>query len=291
MTSALDASEIAAALTTARYGRSLRVLTTTDSTNDDARRDAAEGAPDGHVVVADQQRAGRGSHGRHWSSSSGTDLYLSVVARPSLALAALPPLTLAVGLGVSEGADEALAAVGRTERTRVKWPNDVWLSQRKCAGILVETVPQPPARAPAPVLVIGIGLNVNRTRFPPELRELATSLRGQEERPVFDRAQVLSVLLAAVERWVDRFIAEGGSAVARALDAKLALRGQRVRCGELEGTLLGVAASGALRLRTARGPRELIAGRIEPLPADPPGAATELNPASLASPGGRRDEA
>lgn len=260
----LDAQRIAAELTTRRYGRSLRVLPITDSTNEDARRDASAGVPDGHVVVADAQRAGRGSQGRSWSSSAGTDLYLSIVARPGLPLEALPPLTLAVGIGVSESADDALAAAGRRERTGVKWPNDVWLGHRKCAGILVEAVTQ--VGAP-PLLVIGIGLNVNRTRFAPELRDIATSLRGDDSRAPLDRVAVLCGLLAAVEHWVDRFAAEGGAGVARALDTRLALRGARVRCEPYEGTLIGVADSGALRLRTEAGVRELIAGRIEPLEA------------------------
>src|SRR5689334_18189002 len=98
----IAAERVLPQLRTVRYGRSLRVLATTDSTNDDAHEDAARGALDGHVVVADAQRSGRGSHGRTWASPAGTDLYLSIVARPELSLNELPPLTLAVGLAVAE---------------------------------------------------------------------------------------------------------------------------------------------------------------------------------------------
>lgn len=255
----LEPAQVLARLTTTRLGRSLRILSVSDSTNDDARRDALGGAPDGHVVVADAQRKGRGSHGRDWASPPADDLYLSIVARPPLALPQLPPLTLAVGLGVA-GAVESL--IGRPgPAVEVKWPNDVRVGGRKCAGILIEASSLGSELGP---LVIGIGLNVNRLEWPQELQATATSLRaatGRGER--FDRTQVLAQLLADVESWIDRFVMEGGAAVAAALDAKLAMRGQWVRCGGVEGRLAGVAPSGAVRIETERGVRELVGGRLE----------------------------
>src|SRR6185503_19101937 len=118
------------------------------------------------------QRRGRGSHGRSWASPSGGDLYLSIVARPQLPLAQLAPLTLAVGLGVADAADAVLGAAARAP-ARVKWPNDVWLGGKKCAGILVETR----SGSAAPELIVGVGVNVNRVSFPDELAVTATSLR------------------------------------------------------------------------------------------------------------------
>ena len=253
-------------LRTLRYGRSLRVLPETDSTNDDARADAAAGAVDGHVVVADAQRHGRGSHGRSWASPAGTDLYLSIVARPERPLAQLAPLTLAVGLGVVECVDAMLGNQALAP-ARVKWPNDVWIGTKKCAGILVEAraVAGPGSAPERAELVIGIGLNVNRLDFPEELATSATSLRASREpSTLLDRAMVLVTLLRHVERRVDHFVARGGEPLAAALQPRLALRGTRVRCDGREGTLLGVASSGALRLATDSGMVELISGRIEP---------------------------
>jgi BirA family biotin operon repressor/biotin-[acetyl-CoA-carboxylase] ligase len=259
----LAPERIAALLQTARYGRSLRVVALTDSTNDDALGDAAAGAVDGHVVVADAQRSGRGSHGRQWTSPAGTDLYLSIVAQPQLPPAQLPTLTLAVGLGVAEAVDELLVAGEAAREVRaaqVKWPNDVWLRGRKCAGVLVE------ARSSLPQVVIGIGLNVNRTEFPPELSALASSLRlEQPERVPVDRARALAVLLLAIERAVDRLVAQGPDALMLELGSRLALRGTRVRCGDRVGHIVGVAPSGALRLATDHGVVELVAGRVEPV--------------------------
>ena len=255
-----------ALLRTRAYGRSLELLQSTESTNDDARRAAEGGAPDGHVVLAETQLSGRGQHGRSWASPPGSDLYLSIVARPKLPLSALPPLTLAVGLGVAEAAEE-LMAHSHAPRAEVKWPNDVLLSGYKCAGILVETSSALPAGADPNsaqvAAVIGIGLNVNRLDWPDELRRSATSLRAHRpgaER--IDRALALAALLGAVERWVDALQTRGGEAMARELDARLALRGRRVRCGDVEGVLAGVAGSGAVRIATDNGMRELLAGRI-----------------------------
>lgn len=250
---------VASLLTTRRYGRSLEVLEVTDSTNDDARRAALGGASSGHTVVADRQQAGRGSQGRVWSSPGGLDLYLSIVDRPPLSVAALPPLTLAVGLGVASAVDALLG--GATAGARVKWPNDVWLDGKKCAGVLVEASSQ---GEQLQSLVIGIGLNLNRLAFEGELADSATSLRAQHPSgDPLDRGAALAAVLAHVENWVDRFVAEGAASVASALDVRLAMLGEPVRCAGLQGRLLGVSAAGAALIETARGPCEAFSGRLE----------------------------
>jgi BirA family biotin operon repressor/biotin-[acetyl-CoA-carboxylase] ligase len=250
----LAPARIAARLATRVYGRSLEVRESTESTNDDARRAAAEGAPRGHLVVADAQTRGRGARGRTWSSPAGADLYVSIVERVPVPADRLAPLTLAVGLGVAD----AIARSAPPLEPRVKWPNDVWVAEKKCAGILVEASS---TGGRIETLVIGIGLGVNRTEWDPELAPIATSLRAARGMPV-DRADALAALLACVERWVDRFAAEGAAPVVEALEARLALRGERVRCDGAEGVLLGVSASGAARIETATGVRELIAGTL-----------------------------
>jgi BirA family transcriptional regulator, biotin operon repressor / biotin---[acetyl-CoA-carboxylase] ligase len=252
-------------LNTTRYGRSLEIVARTGSTNDDARQRAAAGAADGHTIVADTQNAGRGSRGRQWSSPPGQDLYVSIVARVPVALAQLPPLTLAVGLAVAEAVDATLGDDGRghsSGRARVKWPNDVWIDERKVAGILIEGAS---TGHHLESVVIGIGLNVNRRAFPEGLDTPATSLQlaAKAGNPELNRSDVLATLLLAVERWVDRFVAHGVDPIVNALDQRLALRGERVRCDERIGTLAGVARSGALRLRTENGFEDVFSGRIE----------------------------
>lgn len=262
----LDTSDIGQRLRTRSIGRSLRVLEVTASTNDDARRDSLAGAHDGHVVVADYQSQGRGSQGRVWESPAGTDLYVSIVSRPSVALHTLPKLTLAVGLGVSHAVDALLAsnAGSSTARSQVKWPNDVWVDEHKVAGVLVEASTVGDVIS---AVIIGIGLNVNRARFSPEISPLATSLhraRGLEQ-PAFDRAQVLCVLLEHVEACVDRFVADGPEGIITEVNERLALRGRRVTHEGLEGTLLGLAPGGGILIEGEHGVIERVAGRLLPL--------------------------
>lgn len=256
---------VQALLQTTRFGRSLEIREITDSTNDDARAASNAGARDGHVVVADTQRKGRGSRGRQWDSPAGSDLYLSIVSHVATPLHEIAPLTLAVGLGVAEAVDRLLArgtgSFDAPPRAEIKWPNDVWVRGKKIAGVLVEGASVGETSLP---LVIGIGLNVNREQFPDGLDTQATSLRLESGRPCA-RARVLATLLDHVERAVDRFVQEGAAATAREVDQRLCLRGQRARCDELSGVVLGLAASGALRLEVDGQPREIFAGTLRPL--------------------------
>ena len=129
----------------------------TASTMDDASAAAAQGASDGHVVLADEQTSGRGAHGRHWLSPPGTDLYFSVVTRPAVEPASTALVTLAAGLGVRDAVAASLPGLS----VLVKWPNDIWVERRKCAGILVESRT---VGMRVESMIIGVGLNVNRTR-------------------------------------------------------------------------------------------------------------------------------
>jgi BirA family biotin operon repressor/biotin-[acetyl-CoA-carboxylase] ligase len=115
-------------------------------------------------------------------------------------------------------------------------------------------------------VVIGIGLNVNRTEWPPELDGRATSLRlTHPTRREFDRAEAFACVLGAVETWVQRFVQDGPSALVGPLDARLAFKGREVRCEDVAGILVGVAASGAARIATAQGVREVVAGTLRPI--------------------------
>ena len=153
-------------MTSARFGLPHRHLRIIDSTNERARELAETGAPGGLIVTADEQVAGRGRHGRVWSAPRGKALLYSAVLRPLDERHSLLPL--AVPLAVCE-AVEAVAGVS----CRIKWPNDVWIEERKVAGVLLEA--RPPDWA-----VIGVGVNVAiaADEFPDDLRWPATSVGG-----------------------------------------------------------------------------------------------------------------
>ncbi|MDB4987154.1 MAG: Biotin-protein ligase [Myxococcaceae bacterium] len=256
----LSVEAVAALLATAQLGRSLTLEASTESTNDEARRAAGAGCADGHVVVADTQTRGRGSRGRTWSSPAGTDLYFSVVARLSLPAASLPPLTLVVGLAVAEALDAFLPA---PQRALVKWPNDLWVGDKKLVGILVESASVGERLEP---VVIGIGINVNRSSFPDSLDFPASSL-ALELGDRVERARVLAAVLNQLEARLDQFAKAGPGDAIGAINQRLALRGRSVRCGELLGSIERVASNGALLLHTARGPVECVAGTVRPCEA------------------------
>jgi len=224
----------------------------TGSTNDAARALAAAGAPDGTVVLAEEQTAGRGRQGRSWVAPRGRALTLSALVRaPAGSLELLP---LAAAAAVCE-ACEAVTPV----RCGVKWPNDVWVDGRKVAGILIEARPQ------EAWAVIGIGLNVATARdeLPPELRETATSLALASGREV-DRAAALRALLGRLAARVPP--ADHAAAVA-AWRERDALHGRRIAWREgaerREGEARGIDARGSLVVFTQTGERvALDAGEV-----------------------------
>ncbi len=245
-------------LITGEWGRSLTVLGSTESTMDDASKAARAGAPDGHVVLADRQRRGRGAHGRAWASPGGSDLYLSIVARPEVEPSSTALVTLATGLGVRDAAAAWLPA----RRVEVKWPNDIWIERRKCAGILVESRM---LGAKIEAVIIGVGLNVNRMEWPPELQGIATSLKAErKEDRLLDRGLVLAALLEHVEGWVKRFVQLGPPPLVNALRPHLSLMGEQVQWEEGRGVFEGIDDTGAARVRTKAGVVSLHAARIEP---------------------------
>jgi BirA family biotin operon repressor/biotin-[acetyl-CoA-carboxylase] ligase len=226
------------------------------STSDTAAQMAEEGAPHGTVVLADSQTGGRGRLGRSWYSPAGVNLHLSAILRPELPPADAPLLSLAAAVGLADG---VRGFVG--EPPTVKWPNDLLYRRRKLAGILLET---PGA---ARHVILGVGLNVNATVFPDELGASTTSLqleRGSAAR----RAAVLASVLNSLEDWIDRLVADGAGPIIEAWLGLADWIGQRVVVrqpeGDLSGVAVGVARSGALRIRTDDGEeREIVAGTVE----------------------------
>lgn len=242
------------------------------STNDVARALAEAGAPAGTAVIAEEQRAGRGRGGRHWVSPPGLGIWLSVVLRPA-ELPAPGLLPLRVGLAAAA----ALDAFARPGRVEVKWPNDLLVAGRKLGGILCEGSWD---AGGVSFVVAGIGVNAAHAPadFPAVLRDQATSLRMAAGWSP-PRAEVAGALARALAALPARFAAALSDAELAELERRDALRGLPVRvtaegAAPLEGTALGIAPDGALRLRTPDGRTVPVhSGTVRPLAA--PSAAAD----------------
>ena len=231
---------------------------TLDSTMLEAARLAEAGCAHGTVVIADEQTAGQGRHGRRWHSEPGAGLYASIVLRPDLRPDSLPVLTLALGLAAAD-------AIADTSGLKcdLRWPNDVMLEGRKVAGILVQLLDS--------VAIAGIGINVNHVAFPTEIAGEATSLKIVSNR-LYSREQLLVTLLEAVERNCGVLAGEDGRQKILMMFSRRSsyARNKRVTVDQgqsiVEGTTAGLDPSGFLILRKDDGTEDLVlAGGVRPV--------------------------
>lgn len=253
---------IQAGLETRRVGTRVVCLEDTDSTNSQACRLGDEGAPDGLVVIADRQSAGKGRMGRRWESPGGVNLYASILLRPAILPFDAPKLTFLSAVAVCR----AIRACTGLQAT-VKWPNDVLVEGRKVAGLLNEMSSET-EQVHYVVLGIGVNLNMGSDQFPPDLRYPATSLAMASGKPV-SRLDFTRALLVETDRLYQLFLEQGSAPVFKAWTALCDLTGQPVRVDctrfEVTGTMIGLADDGALLVRTAAGKIENIyAGDVRP---------------------------
>jgi len=221
-------------------GRRIDWFDSLDSTMIEARRDPEPG----RIVGAEEQTAGIGRHGRKWISESGTGLYVSIV----LAAKPIPVTMLALGLATRE------AIAGGAD---LRWPNDVLLNGKKCAGVL--------AQLEGDTIIAGIGINVSQTEFPDDLETPATSL-------LLEGVQMAREdLLVALVELVDRYTKLGSDEILREFtNASSYVSGKRVRAeavGKLvEGVTCGLDPAGFLRLREDNGTvTTILAGGVRPI--------------------------
>jgi BirA family biotin operon repressor/biotin-[acetyl-CoA-carboxylase] ligase len=254
-----DAEALRLRLAGRRIGCRLHFMPTVDSTNRVALGFAQEGAPEGTVVLADRQTAGRGRMDRRWQSPPDCNLYLSLLLRPVIAPADAPQITLVAGVAVAE----TLSLLCPAGVVGLKWPNDVMIRGRKVCGILTE---MRMAETAVEAIVVGIGLNVNMAEadFDPTLRDTATSLRRETGR-THSREEVAALLCERFERWYDIFRSQGFHPVREGWLARSDMPGKRVRIHFLkearEGVVKGIDRDGALLLADDHGAlRRITAG-------------------------------
>jgi BirA family biotin operon repressor/biotin-[acetyl-CoA-carboxylase] ligase len=233
-------------------GCSLIALDRVDSTNDEAKRRAGDGAADGAVVWARSQTAGRGRRGRRWSSPVG-NLYVSIVLRTQKPPAEAARLSLVAAVALAEALDGFLP---EGVEARCKWPNDVLVRGRKIAGILLESS----GGAGIDWVVVGCGVNV--ASYPELAAYPATSLAAAGCRGVTVE-RVLEAFLDRLMAWRARWSEEGIGPLRDAWIAKAAGLGEtitvRLANREISGRFVDLDRDGALLLELPGGARESIA--------------------------------
>jgi BirA family transcriptional regulator, biotin operon repressor / biotin---[acetyl-CoA-carboxylase] ligase len=241
------------------FGKRVLHFFQTDSTNRVAMELGYAGEPEGTVVMAEAQTAGRGRSGRTWHSERGTGLYFTVLLRPRLSPAQAPLLTMLAGIS-AHAAVQALTGLV----PELKWPNDLLLNGKKFGGILTEMHAEPNA---VRFVIVGIGINVNQEKFPSELSAIATSLRKESGRLTY-RLELLARLLSQFESDYNRFLREGpGFVVERFQSVSSFAQGRRVRVETgaewYAGTTAGLSPEGLLLVARDDGPlMTVIAGDV-----------------------------
>lgn len=243
-----------------RFGSPLRAVAVTGSTNVDALAWAEHGAPEGAVMLADAQTAGRGRRGRTWLDRPGESLLFSLVLRPRFSPGLI---TTALGVAVCEGIERVSNA-----DCRIKWPNDVTIARKKVAGILVESRV---AGGAATAVVAGVGVNVTWADLPEEIAALATSLLlSTGGAPA--REDLLSALLSSFEARYDA-LAAGDRAVVAEAAARSETLGTNVRVvwpggAAVSGRAVRLEEDGTLVVDTPEGEVVVDSGALESLRAE-----------------------
>lgn len=226
------------------------------STNDVAGGLADRGQPEGTLVVADAQTAGRGRLGRAWASPAGAGLYMSAILRPPSHAIGL--LTIAAGVALADG---IYAATGL--QPQLKWPNDVYLGGRKLAGILAEAGA---SIAGVPHVVLGCGINLMPAAYPPDVAARATSIETELGRSI-DRGLLLTACLAALHERYQQLQARASDAVIACWRrCAVSTLGRRVEWDASGVTRHGIAEdvdeTGALLVREGTSRTRVISGEV-----------------------------
>jgi len=253
----LDSGAIRLVLETSRLGRAIELYDAIDSTNRRAAEWAREGAPDGAVVLAERQTAGKGRLGRRWFAPAGSSLLMSIVLRPEIQPVQAQRMTMICSLGAAQAIEQVTGL-----RPALKWPNDLLLSGKKLGGVLTELGV---SGGRLTNVIVGMGLNVNLALDQlPEAMSPPTSLLAELGRLV-DRHVLLLSILSRIDGLYDRFL--GGWSPHEAWRQRLDTIGREVSVGDADGVVIGVAEDvdpdGALLVRSSdRVVRRMLAGDV-----------------------------
>ncbi len=220
---------------------------------------ASQGAEHGTIVVAEEQTAGKGRRGRNWESKDEGNIYMSMLLRPAISTSDAPMLTLVMAYSVAK----VIEKWGFSD-VKIKWPNDLILSNKKVCGILTEMILK---ENQVDYVVIGVGVNVNAKKFSCELEDKATSLY-MESGKVMDIQTMIEDIADVFDKQYDQFLKVGNlSFLQAAYNDMLINRDREVviveNNQEHRVCALGINAKGELMVRTDDGIEQAIyAGEV-----------------------------
>jgi len=246
----LQAAKVEQYLGTERFGRNIHYQVTCASTQPIAHQMAQAGAPDGSVVLCEEQTSGKGRLARAWSSAQGKGIWMSVIVRPDIPPTKAPQFTLVAAVAVTRAIEEVAGV-----RAEIKWPNDLLINGKKCTGILTE-LQTDIDRVQAIILGIGVNVNQQQADFPEEIQSLATSIRMVNGQPV-DRAKLVARILQHLEIYSDMYVKHGFAPLKILWESYSCTLGRRIKATmihqQIEGMALGITDEGILQVKTDDG--------------------------------------
>ncbi|MBC2315505.1 biotin--[acetyl-CoA-carboxylase] ligase [Listeria booriae] len=234
-------------------GQHISFHETVASTQLVAHQLVGEDAADGTVVIADEQKAGKGRLARPWDSQPRTGIWMSTILRPEIPMQQVPQFTFIASLAIAEAIENVTGLA-----PQIKWPNDLYINKRKVCGVLTEMQAEADqVRA----IIIGTGINVNQTEFPEELREKATSLAILAGNPV-SRGALFGEIVQQLEKYYQLFLEQGFAPIKllweeRAIPFNETIVAKTLR-GEVRGKVKGISDEGILIVQDAAGQEHSI---------------------------------
>lgn len=255
----VSGAELKSRMDTKWAGREVVYLYETDSTNNDAKRLAEEGAKEGTLVVADFQSGGKGRRGRSWVTPHKTSIAMSIIVKPQIRPDKASMLTLVIGMAAAKAIQKNTGL-----DAKIKWPNDVVVNGKKVTGILTELSME---MERIHYVVIGTGINANVEEFPEELGGVATSLLLETGKKT-DRAAIICDTMKFFEEYYEKFVqAQDMGPLMEEYNGLLINRNRGVRVlepgMEFDGTARGIDELGRLLVETQDGSvKKIYAGEV-----------------------------
>jgi BirA family transcriptional regulator, biotin operon repressor / biotin---[acetyl-CoA-carboxylase] ligase len=230
----ITADELRLGLKTKFIGKNIHYEDSVESTQKIAHRLTYEDAPEGTVVIAEEQLSGRGRMNRKWHSPKYTGIWMSIILRPNIPLPKAPQLTLLAAVAIVQAIEDLTGVL-----PEIKWPNDILINGKKVTGILTELEAEADR---INSIIIGIGMNVNQIKedFPPELQDIATSLLIEKGEKI-SRAEIIKGIFMNLEKLYLLYLEEGFLPIKLLWESYAISIGRQVTARTLTHSIVGKA--------------------------------------------------